>query len=88
MNMCLYFLIFSVQIHAADQFIQQCCVKSQNKAAKKKDLVATFKMVLKDQVGKARCKIMRIICLVAKASLPSNANISLRPDCNSDFSFS
>ena len=42
-------------------------------------------MVLKDQVGKARCKIMRIICLVAKASLPSNANISLRPDCNSDY---
>ena len=33
-------------------------------------------------------KIMRIICLVAKASLPNNANISLRTDCNPDFSFS
>ena len=54
MNMCLYFLLFSVQSHAADPFIQQCCVKSQNKAAWKKDLVTTFKMVLKDQVGKAR----------------------------------
>ena len=46
-----------------------------------------FKRVLQAQVGKARCKKMRMICLVAKASLPSNVNISLRPDCNSDFSF-
>ena len=48
-----------------------------------------FKMVLKAQVGKARCKKNENYMLgIAKASLPSNANISLRPDCNSDFSFS
>ena len=66
--MCLYFLLFTAQIHAADLFIQQRCVKSQNKAAKKKDLVTMFKMAYTD-LGKARCKKKRIICLVAKPSL-------------------